>query len=61
VKVSLTEMQNIFNDLIKENKSREEIASWALQRQVANDAEDLEFEPAFEKKKIWGCIIFLTG
>ncbi|MBF8263648.1 MAG: hypothetical protein HW387_1313 [Parachlamydiales bacterium] len=61
MKVSLDEIRQVFSDLIQEKKSREEIASWALSRQDANDDDNLEFEPIFEKKKIWKAIGYLTG
>ena len=61
MKVSLKEIQEVFNELIEEKKSREEIASWASKRQVANDSDNLEFEPASEKKKIWRSITYLMG
>ncbi len=61
MKVSPTELKQIFNDLIQENKPREEIASWASIRQSANDAEDLEFKLPSEKKKMWTTITYLMG
>ena len=61
MKVSLEEIKQVFDDLIQERKSREEIASWALTRQVANDEDNLEFEPKLEQKKIWRAIGYLTG
>lgn len=61
MKVSINEIQEVFNELIEEKKSRAEIASWASQRQLANDSDTLEFEPASEKKKIWKSITYLMG
>jgi hypothetical protein len=61
MKVSLKEMIEVFNDLIEEKKSREEVASWALKRQEANDLDALEFEPVSEKRKIWRGITYLMG
>lgn len=61
MKISLNEIKEVFDELIEEKKSREEIASWASQRQVANDADNLEFEPVSEKKKIWKGITYLMG
>lgn len=61
MKVSLHEIQEVFNNLIEEKKTREEVASWALQRQLADDSDNLEFEPPFEEKKIWRGIIYLMG
>lgn len=61
MKVSFNEIQEVFNELIEEKKSREEIASWASKRQLANDSDNLEFEPTSEKKKIWRGITYLLG
>ncbi len=61
MKVSLDEIKEVFDDLIEENKSREEIASWALQRQSANDADNLDFVPSMEKMKMWKSITYLMG
>jgi hypothetical protein len=61
MKLSLHEIQEVFTELIEERKSREEIASWAVQRQAAHDYDNLEFEPASEKKKLWEGIIYLMG
>jgi hypothetical protein len=61
MRISLPEIQEVFTELIEERKSREEIASWAAQRQVANDSGNLEFEPASEKKKLWRGITYLMG
>lgn len=61
MKISLNETKQAFDFLIEEKKSREEIASWASKRQVANDSDNLEFEPASEKKKIWRSITYLMG
>ena len=61
MKVFLNEIKQIFDDLIEEKKSREEIAMWASTRQTANDIDDLEFEPVIEKKKMWRAITYLMG
>lgn len=61
MKVSLDEIKSIFNDLIEEKKSREQVAFWASQRQFENDANKLEFELTYEKKKIWRGITYLMG
>lgn len=61
MKVSLKEIKEIFDQLIEENKSRASIATWGLERHIAYDANDLEFEPIFEKEKILKCILYLMG
>lgn len=61
MKVSLNEIKKNFDDLIKQKITREEISFWALQRQIANDEESLEFIPISERDKIWKAIIYLMG
>jgi len=61
MKIALNEIKQAFDFLIEEKKSREQVASWASKRQVANDSDNLEFEPASEKKKIWRGITYLMG
>ena len=61
MKISLNEIIHAFDDLIREKKSREEIASWALKLLLSNDESDLIYEPSSEEKKIWDAIKYLTG
>ena len=61
MKVSLQEVKKIFNFLVMEKASREEVASWALKRQQAEDLDTLEYEPACEEDRIWETISYLTG
>ena len=61
MKISINEIQRAFDDLICERKSREAIASWALELQFAEDANDLIYEPLSDEKKIWDAIGYLTG
>ena len=61
MKVYLNEVMKAFDDLIEEKKSREEIASWALKIQIAEDAGDLKYDPTTEESKIWEGISYLTG
>lgn len=56
MKVTIGEIKMMFNNLIEEKVSREEIANWALNRQISDDANDLEFEPAAEKKESGGVL-----
>jgi hypothetical protein len=50
MQVSINEIKQVFDDLIEEKKSREEIAFWASIRRNAHDKDDLEFELLIEKK-----------
>lgn len=59
--VSLDEIKQIFEELIKEKKTREQISAWAKIRQQANDTDELEYEPANEKNRIWRSIKYLLG
>jgi hypothetical protein len=61
MKVYLIEINEAFNDLIQNKKSREEIAFWASQRLFADDSGNLEFSPKEEEEKIWEAIKYLMG
>ena len=60
IKVSYDEIKSIFDELIQEKKSREEIASWAETRVLAFDSGDLQFEPIQEEEKICRTIFYLS-
>jgi hypothetical protein len=59
--ISLNEIKQAFDLLIKEKKSREEIANWASKLLFAHDDQLLEFDPPIEKRKIWEGIKYLMG
>lgn len=61
MKISLNEIKEAFVSLIKEDKSREEIATWAQKLQFAEDDGNLEYIPPNEEDKIWDGIEYLTG
>ncbi len=61
LRVTLNEVKIVFDDLINQKKSREEIKAWAYERQRAHDDDNLIFEPNNEKPTIWRGIIYLTG
>ena len=61
MKVSMADVRQAFENLIQEKISREEIANWALERQFANDRDELVYEPMNEKRRIWDAISYLTG
>lgn len=61
IKVSLNEIQAMFNNLIEERMSREQVAQWASKRQLALGTKELEFEPSYEEGKIWSGITYLVG
>ncbi len=59
--VSIYKIETLFEDLINQNRSREEIAGWALEALYAEDRRELIYEPKEEEDKIWKAIIYLTG
>ena len=61
MKISLNEIKQAFDFLIKEKKSREELASWAQKFQLAEDDGVLEYDPPSEEDKIWDGIEYLMG
>jgi hypothetical protein len=61
MRISLPEIKQAFDSLIKEQKSREELANWAQKLQFAEDEGILEYEPPSEKAKIWDGIEYLMG
>ena len=61
MKVSLTEVVNIFDGLISGELSREDASDWAKKRQEAEDAGDLEYEPATKEREIWDAVLYLEG
>ncbi len=61
LKISVSELRQVFDSLIKEEKSREEVAAWALKFQLAEDENDLQYDPPNEEDKIWDGIQYLTG
>lgn len=61
MKASINDIKKAFDLLINEEKSREELASWALKFQLAEDNNDLEYDPPYLEDKIWDGIQYLTG
>lgn len=61
MKISLDEIKEAFECLIKEKKSREEVTDWAVTLQLAHDNKILEFVPPQDKYKIWDAITFLIS
>ena len=61
MKVTLNEIEQAFDLIINEKKSREDIALWAIKFQSAEDNGKLEYDPPSEEDKIWDGIQYLTG
>ena len=61
IRVSLDEIKTVFDDLIYERKTREEVSEWACERQEACDDGQLQFIPSKEEDRIWEAITFLMS
>jgi hypothetical protein len=59
--VTIDDIRQKFDDLISERTSREEIASFASQAMMAEDQHLLILLPHFEKLRIFGAILYLSG
>lgn len=61
MKVTANEINDVFDKLLNNKVSREQISDWALTRQKAEDNGELFYEPSKAEKKIWKAIIYLLG
>lgn len=61
MKISLNELNQMFDDLVKEKKLRAEVSNWAIEKRQTEDNNDLIYEPASEEDRIWRGILYLTG
>jgi len=61
MQVSANEVKEIFQQLIDEKLSREEVAEWAFIRTQAYDNEQLEFFPPEQEGRIWETLQYLEG
>ncbi|MBS0621349.1 MAG: hypothetical protein JSR80_00080 [Verrucomicrobia bacterium] len=61
MRVSLGEINEKLDDLIEERISREFLSAWAQERQAAEDANQLEYDPPNEEDRIWRAILYCTG
>ncbi len=59
--VRLSDVQRAFDELIAGARSREEISDWARSLRIEHDKEQLLFEPAAMRDRIWRSIIYLEG
>ena len=60
-RVSLVEVNIKIQDFLDGNLSREEVSSWALKMQNAQDLKILEYVPKEDENIIWESIQFLVG
>jgi hypothetical protein len=61
MKIYLNEIKEKFKQLIDEKTSRELIAKWAKERQIAEDNDQLEYVPSEEKTRLWKAVLYLMG
>ncbi len=59
--VRLSDVQQAFDALLAETRSREEISDWARMLRIANDEGQLTFEPVSLRDKIWRAVTYLEG
>lgn len=59
--VTITAIQDAFNDLETDMRSREEIANLAVKAMKADDYGILEMMPVSESERIWEAIKYLQG
>jgi hypothetical protein len=59
--VSLVEVQNMFEKVIKNEISRDAAHHWARERMEADDYNAIEFSPPSDMMKIWSGLVYLIG
>ena len=61
MKISLLDVQEVFNDLLNYKISREDAEEWARKRMNALDNQDLLFDPPIKEELLWKAVIYLSG
>ncbi|MCG9512082.1 hypothetical protein MCL32_10705 [Acinetobacter pittii] len=61
MKISLLDVQEVFNDLLNRKISREDAEEWARKRMNALDNQDLLFDPPIKEELLWKAVIYLSG
>ncbi|EMZ3200979.1 hypothetical protein ACWY38_003549 [Acinetobacter baumannii] len=61
MKISLLDVQQVFNDLLNHKISREDAEEWARKRMNALDNQDLIFDPPIKEELLWKAVINLSG
>jgi hypothetical protein len=59
--ISLAEVQNMFEKVMKNEVSRRVANQWAWKRMEADDYDSLEFSPPSDMMKIWEGLGYLIG
>lgn len=61
MKISLLDVQEVFECLLSHRISREEAEEWATTRMHALDNNELYFDPVTKEDLLWEAIIYLSG
>jgi hypothetical protein len=61
MKISLLDVQQVFNDLLNHKISRDDAEEWARKRMNALDNNDLTFDPPIKEELLWKAVIYLSG
>lgn len=59
--VSTEEVKALFDALLSDEQSREDVSEWAKARRESDDAGTLEYEPPEEEGRIWKALQYLEG
>jgi len=61
MKISLLDIQQVFNDLLNHKISRDDAEEWARVRMNALDSNELFFDPITKEDLLWDAVIYLSG
>ncbi|WP_159156866.1 hypothetical protein [Acinetobacter baumannii] len=61
MKISLLDVQQVFNDLLNHKNSREDAEEWARKRMNALVNQDLTFDPPIKEELLWKALVYLSG
>ncbi|MDN3505824.1 MAG: hypothetical protein P0S96_01175 [Simkaniaceae bacterium] len=61
MRVSLADVIKKFDQLIGKEVEREAISEWAKAKMIAEDTLELDYDPPYEKQRIWDGITYLLG
>lgn len=59
--LSLSDVKQVFNELLSGKITREQAEKWAELRMEAFDAGELTFEPRSDEELLWKAVIYLSG
>lgn len=61
MKISLLDVQQVFNNLLNHKISRDDAEEWARIRMNALDRDELFFDPTTQEELLWKAVIYLSG